>query len=74
MLGIKFLIISDPNQQNLETLAIEIYELYIDLLKNPFYELDQPINNTCDKFHFNLESKIECINVKCLTNVSNKKI
>jgi len=66
--GTKFLVIADPKQQNLDLFLSEVYELYADfVLKNPFYELEQPVHNNCDKFHFNLEAKVEQINTKSVS-------
>ena len=43
--GVKFVITSTPDMQGVEALARSIYEIYADyVLKNPFYEIDQPIN------------------------------
>lgn len=53
--GVKFVVTSTPETQGVEKFAASIYELYADyVLKNPFYELDQPINvelfsNSVDK-------------------------
>ena len=53
--GVKFVVTSTPGTQGVEKFAASIYELYADyVLKNPFYELDQPINvelfsNSVDK-------------------------
>jgi hypothetical protein len=42
--GTKFFMLMEPQQQNLEELARVIYDLYVDfVMKNPFYELEQPI-------------------------------
>jgi hypothetical protein len=52
--GTKFYLIAEPNAQNLETILQNIYELYSDyVLKNPFYELEQPIR--CEQFDIQLE-------------------
>ena len=43
--GVKFVVTSTPETQGVEKFAASVYELYADyVLKNPFYELDQPIN------------------------------
>ncbi len=43
--GVKFVITSTPDTQGVEKIAASIYEMYADyVLKNPFYELDQPIH------------------------------
>jgi hypothetical protein len=42
--GTKFFFLLDLTQQNLEELSRIIYDLYVDfVMKNPFYELEQPI-------------------------------
>ena len=43
--GVKFVITSTPETRSVETIAKSIYEIYADyVLKNPFYEMDQPVN------------------------------
>lgn len=60
--GTKFFLTADPSQAYLEELLGEIYELYIDYaLKNPFYDIEQPIQNVCEKFVTNLEALIQTI-------------
>eukprot|EP01100_Stratorugosa_tubuloviscum_P014626 TRINITY_DN7943_c0_g1_i2.p1 TRINITY_DN7943_c0_g1~~TRINITY_DN7943_c0_g1_i2.p1 ORF type:complete len:139 (+),score=42.01 TRINITY_DN7943_c0_g1_i2:55-471(+) len=52
--GTTFFIIASKNHNGLENLLRIIYELYVDyVLKNPFYELEQPIH--CQLFDMNLE-------------------
>ena len=47
--GTKFLLIVEPATPFVPSLLQRIYELYADyVLKNPFYEMEQPIK--CDKF------------------------
>ena len=47
--GLKFFITADPDSRHLEAFLREVYVLYADyVLKNPFYELDMPIQ--CEKF------------------------
>lgn len=47
--GTKFLLFSEPSQQNADTILRKCYELFADLvMKNPFYNLEMPIR--CDKF------------------------
>jgi hypothetical protein len=56
--GIKFYVIAEPNSQGLEQLLKTIYELYADyVLKNPFYELEQPIR--CEQFDIQLEKLLQ---------------
>lgn len=60
--GTKFFLTADPSQAHLEELLAEVYELYIDYaLKNPFYDVEQPIQNVCEKFVTNLEALIQNI-------------
>ena len=47
--GLKFFITADPDSRHLDAVLKEVYVLYSDyVLKNPFYELDMPIQ--CEKF------------------------
>ncbi|EFX72438.1 hypothetical protein DAPPUDRAFT_231438 [Daphnia pulex] len=56
--GIQFLIVTEPNQMNVEHLLRRVYELYADFaLKNPFYSLEMPIR--CEKFESNLRLVLE---------------
>lgn len=58
--GIKFMVVSDPKQQNIDILLKRIYELYADFaLKNPFYSLEMPIR--CELFETNLQILLEQI-------------
>ncbi|XP_063714693.1 trafficking protein particle complex subunit 4-like [Symsagittifera roscoffensis] len=44
--GIKFIVVSDLKQQNMDVLFWKIYELYSDVLKDPLYKNNsQPIKN-----------------------------
>jgi len=46
-------------QAQLETFLSEVYHLYADYcLKNPFYDLEQPIHNNCEKFVYQLEQVV----------------
>lgn len=59
-LGLKFLVVADPKQLNVDLLLRRIYELYSDFaLKNPFYSLEMPIR--CDLFDSNLQAVLEQI-------------
>ena len=45
--GVKFVVTATPDMQceHLDSLCYKVYELYADFaLKNPFYEMEQPIN------------------------------
>lgn len=56
--GIKFLVLTDPQQGGVDNLLKRIYECYADYgLKNPFYSLDMPIR--CELFDQNLQASIE---------------
>jgi len=51
--GTKFFAIADlaSPQAQLESFLAEVYHLYTDYcLKNPFYDLEQPIHNNCEKY------------------------
>eukprot|EP01101_Sappina_pedata_P002936 TRINITY_DN13147_c0_g1_i1.p1 TRINITY_DN13147_c0_g1~~TRINITY_DN13147_c0_g1_i1.p1 ORF type:complete len:137 (+),score=31.67 TRINITY_DN13147_c0_g1_i1:2-412(+) len=52
--GTKFFLTADKNRSNLDALLKAVYEIYSDyVLKNPFYELEQPIR--CELFDMQLE-------------------
>eukprot|EP00736_Rhodelphis_marinus_P014511 Rmarinus@m.18034 len=54
--GVKFLLLADPQttQHQMEGVLDSIYELYADyVMKNPFYEVDQPIR--CQLFDLHLD-------------------
>lgn len=56
--GIKFLVVAEPKQQNVEHLLHKVYELYADYaLKNPFYSLEMPIR--CEQFETHLQQLLE---------------
>lgn len=47
--GTKFLLFSEPAQQNSDMILKKCYELFADyVMKNPFYNLEMPIR--CEKF------------------------
>lgn len=57
-IGVKFLVVAEPKQQNIELLLRKVYELYADYaLKNPFYSLEMPIR--CEQFETNLQLLLE---------------
>lgn len=59
--GLKFLLTADPNATNLESVLHQVYQLYADyVLKNPFYELEMPIQ--CALFDTNLDTLMAAIN------------
>ena len=42
--GTKFLLFTEPQQPNVDTIMRKVYELYADYVtKNPFYQLEMPI-------------------------------
>jgi len=44
ILGIKFVVLSDPRQVGQDSFLKKLYEIYADYaLKNPFYSIDMPI-------------------------------
>ncbi len=47
--GLKFFLTADPDSKHLDAVLKEVYTLYSDyVLKNPFYEMDMPIQ--CERF------------------------
>jgi len=58
--GVKFIVVTDRNQQGVDQLLDKIYELYSDYaLKNPFYSLEMPIR--ADLFEEHLQVAIDQI-------------
>jgi len=58
--GVKFIVVTDRNQQGVDQLLDKIYELYADYaLKNPFYSLEMPIR--ADLFEEHLQVAIDQI-------------
>lgn len=56
--GIKFLVLTDPRQQNMDALLRKIYKLYADFaMKNPFYSIEMPIR--CKLFDDSIQSLLE---------------
>lgn len=56
--GVRFLVITDPNQPNIDEINAHIYLLYSDyVMKNPFYTLEMPIR--CAKFDAHMKSFAE---------------
>jgi len=57
IIGTKFYMVAEPNQSDLDSILQKIYNLYADyVLKNPFYELEQPIR--CEQFDIELTKLI----------------
>eukprot|EP01098_Paradermamoeba_levis_P002996 TRINITY_DN1403_c0_g7_i1.p1 TRINITY_DN1403_c0_g7~~TRINITY_DN1403_c0_g7_i1.p1 ORF type:complete len:139 (-),score=44.21 TRINITY_DN1403_c0_g7_i1:94-510(-) len=55
--GIKFYITAEVNHPDLTSTLLNIYKCYTDyVLKNPFYEIDQPIR--CELFDIELEKML----------------
>ena len=53
--GTKFLLFTEPQQPNVDTIMRKLYELYADYVtKNPFYQLEMPIR--CQQFDRHLIS------------------
>ncbi|EMD94289.1 hypothetical protein COCC4DRAFT_163283 [Bipolaris maydis ATCC 48331] len=56
--GVKFLLFTEPQQPNVDTMIKKIYELYADyVMKNPFYTVEMPIR--CDKFDRGLDGFVK---------------
>lgn len=56
--GIKFLLITETTQPNIDTTMRKIYELYSDyVMKNPFYTVEMPIR--CEKFDRGLDGFVK---------------
>lgn len=56
--GIKFLLFTEPQQPNVDTMMKKIYELYADyVMKNPFYTVEMPIR--CEKFDRGLDGFVK---------------
>lgn len=49
--GTTFFALGDPHEANIDLFLQQIYELYCNfVLKNPYWDYDQPIHNACEKF------------------------
>lgn len=58
--GVRFLVITDPNQSDIEDIHSRLYLLYSDyVMKNPFYTLEMPIR--CAKFDSHLQKFVDQI-------------
>lgn len=61
--GTKFLIFTEPTQQNVDSILKKIYELYADyVMKNPFYQVDNPVR--CEAFDRKLVGYVKPLNHK----------
>ena len=55
--GTKFLLFTEPQQPNVDTIMRKIYDLYADyVMKNPFYQLEMPIR--CEAFDRHLATYV----------------
>jgi hypothetical protein len=56
--GVKFLLLTEPGQPNVENIMRRVYELYADyVMKNPFYTIEMPIR--CQKFEAALDTYVK---------------
>ncbi|EKX32498.1 trafficking protein particle complex subunit 4 [Guillardia theta CCMP2712] len=56
--GIKFLMLAEPKVVALDALLKQIYIIFSDyVLKNPFYELDMPVQ--CDLFNIKVDALVQ---------------
>lgn len=56
--GVKFLLFTEPQQPNIDSMMRRIYELYSDfVMKNPFYTIEMPIR--CEKFDRGLDGFVK---------------
>ncbi|KAH0786248.1 Sybindin-like protein [Histomonas meleagridis] len=61
--GLKFMIFTDLQHSKAQDILHNIYALYTDyVLKNPFYTLDMPVANSCQKFVDEVQTLISGIN------------
>lgn len=59
--GTKFLLFTEPQQPNVDTIIRKIYELYADyVMKNPFYQTEMPVR--CEAFDRKLLAYIRPLN------------
>lgn len=59
--GTKFLLFTEPNQPNVDTVARRVYELYADyVMKNPFYQMEMPVR--CEVFDRRLVQYLRPLN------------
>ncbi|KAF4634247.1 hypothetical protein G7Y89_g3863 [Cudoniella acicularis] len=59
--GTKFLLFTEPQQQNIDRIMARIYELYADyVMKNPFYSLEMPVR--CEGWERRLVREIRGVN------------
>lgn len=57
--GLKFIVFTDLQHQKTQDILRNVYSLYADyVLKNPFYTLDMPVANSCQKFVSKVEKLI----------------
>jgi len=59
--GTKFLLFTEPNQPNIDTVIKRIYDLYADyVMKNPFYQIEMPVR--CEAFDRKLLAYVRPLN------------
>jgi hypothetical protein len=58
--GLKFMVFSEGNHPKIKQLLDDIYSAYADyVLKNPFYTMDMPVANSCQKFVLEVKEAVE---------------
>ena len=58
--GLKFIVFTDLQHQRSAELLKQMYQLYTEyVLRNPFYTLDMPIANSCQKFVVEVQALVE---------------
>ncbi|KAL3417628.1 Transport protein particle subunit trs23 [Phlyctema vagabunda] len=61
--GTKFLLFTEPQQANVDTIQRKIYELYADfVMKNPFYQMEMPVR--CEAFDRGLAKYLRVLNMR----------
>ncbi|KAI9221994.1 Sybindin-like protein [Blastocladiella britannica] len=59
--GIKFLLLTDPQQPQVDSLVRRVYDLYADyVMKNPFYTPEMPVR--CELFDVHLAKYVKAVN------------
>lgn len=59
--GTKFLLFTEPQQPNVETILKRVYDLYADyVMKNPFYQTEMPVR--CEAFDRGLLKYLRVLN------------
>ena len=61
--GAEVCLFTDLQHQKADSLLQQIYRLYADyVLKNPFYTLEMPVANSCQKFVTEVQKLISILN------------